>query len=76
MVEQFCLCFFFSEMGMTFKQPTSGNLPLSLLIQGGLSINCTSITGVSEKKKDMCGGKAIRTFNLSIMDKSTMMFGF
>ena len=62
-------------MGMTFKQPTSGNLPLFLLIQGGLSTNCTSITGVS-KKKDMCGGKAIKTFNLSIMDKSTMMFGF
>ena len=37
-------------MGVRFKQPKSSNLPLSLLIQGGFSTNCTSTTGVSEKK--------------------------
>ena len=37
-------------MGVRFKQPASSNLPLSLLIQGGFSTNCTSTTGVSEKK--------------------------
>ena len=53
-------------MGMRFKQSKSSNLPLSRLIQGGFSTNCTSTTGVSEKK--MWGGKTIKTFNLSMMD--------
>ena len=57
---------FFPEMGMRFKQPKSSNLPLSRLIQGGFSTNCTSTTGVSEKK--MWGGKTIKTFNLSMTD--------
>ena len=68
------LVFFFPEMGMRFKQPTFSNLPLCLLIHGGFSTNCTSTTGVSEKKK--VWSKTVKTFNFSMMDKSTMIFGF
>ena len=62
-------------MGVRFKQPASSILPLPLLIQGGFSTNCTSTTGVSEKKKCV-EEKTIKTFNLSMMEKSTVIFGF
>ena len=62
-------------MGVRFKLPTSINLPLSLLIQGGFSTNCTSTTGVSKKKKNVWR-KNDDNFNLSITDKSTIIHGF